>query len=106
LSTQYESKLEYLRNYLLIARRVKEIINLYDPQARVIVFGSVVRGEYTASSDIDILVITEKINMKYDIMVGVYKELVYAPIELHIVSPELYDKWYRRFIKPDEMLEL
>jgi predicted nucleotidyltransferase len=90
----------------LIAKRVKEIINLYDPQARVIVFGSVVRGEYTASSDIDILVITEKINMKYDIMAGVYKELVYAPIELHIVSPELYDKWYRRFIKPDEMLEL
>lgn len=90
----------------MIAKRVKEIIKLYDPQARVIVFGSVVRGEYTASSDIYILVITEKINMKYDIMAGVYKELVYAPIELHIVSPELYDKWYRRFIKPDEMLEL
>jgi len=70
LSTQYKSNLDYLKNYLVVAERVKEIMKLLDPSAKIYVSGSVVRGLYTASSDIDILVITENVNLKYDIMVG------------------------------------
>jgi len=106
LSTQYKSNLEYLKNYRVVAERVKEIVKLLDPSAKIYVFGSVVRGLYTASSDIDILVITENINLKYDIMVTVYRELIDAPIQLHVVTPELYEKWYKRFIKPDEIVEI
>ncbi len=106
MSTQYRSNLEYLKNYRAVAERVKEIVKLLDPGARIYVFGSVVRGLYTASSDIDILIVTENINLKYDIMVAVYRELIDAPIQLHVVTPELYKKWYKRFIKPDEILEI
>ncbi|MCC6054002.1 MAG: nucleotidyltransferase domain-containing protein [Thermosphaera sp.] len=106
MSTQYKSNLEYLKNYLVVAERVKEIVKLLDPSAKIYVFGSVVRGLYTASSDIDILIITENVNLKYDIMVAVYRELIDAPIQLHVVTPELYERWYKRFIKPGEIIEV
>jgi predicted nucleotidyltransferase len=54
---------------------------------KIYVFGSVVRGLYTVSSDIDILIITENVNLKYDSMVAVYRELIDAPIQLHVVTP-------------------
>ena len=106
MSRSYDSKvLEMLRNYRLVARHVKEIVHRFDPKARVYVFGSVVRGEYTGASDIDILVVTERIDLKYDMMVEVYRS-VEAPVELHIVTGEQLEKWYRRFIKPDEIEEV
>ncbi len=93
--------LEALRDYRSIARRVKKIVLEYDPGARVYVFGSVVEGRYTGASDIDILVVTEMIDRKYDIMARVYYELGDYPLELHVVTPEQYKRWYKRFIKGD-----
>jgi predicted nucleotidyltransferase len=89
----------------MYSTRVKSIIRRFDPNARVYVFGSVVRGEYTALSDIDILAVISNLDLKYNIMVTVYSE-VNAPVELHIVTPELYENWYERFIKPEEIIEI
>lgn len=88
-----------------IAVNVGRIILSMDASAKIYLFGSVVKGSYTALSDIDILVVTENINKKYDIMVKVYKE-VKEPIELHVTTPKLYESWYKRFIKDDEIIEL
>lgn len=62
-----------MRNYREVAKKVGSIVERFDPEARVYVFGSVVRGNYTAASDIDILVVTTKINLKYELMVAVYR---------------------------------
>lgn len=106
MSKPYELRaLDYLKNYRDVAARVKEIVRAIDPKARVFVFGSTIRGRYTASSDIDILVLVEDISRKYEIMVEVYRE-VEAPVELHITSRELFEKWYRRFIDPNEIIEI
>lgn len=106
MSSGYENEiLNYLKNYRHVARRVKEIVSSMDPEARVFVFGSVVKGEYTASSDIDILIVSKKRDLKYEIMVKVYKE-VEAPVELHVVSPEQFNSWYSRFIEESEMQEV
>jgi len=101
LSEEYRA----LENYREVAEEVKRIVLELDPQAEVYVFGSVVRGLYTAASDIDILVITRNIDKKYEIMVEVYKR-VEAPVELHIVTPELYERWYKRFIGEGEILRV
>lgn len=101
MSREYEA----LRNYREIAERVKMLVLEEDPQAKVYVFGSVVRGRYTAASDIDILVVTTNIDRKYEVMVKVYRTID-APIELHIVTPELYNRWYRRFISENEIIEI
>jgi predicted nucleotidyltransferase len=96
---------DQLRNWKEIAKCVKEIISKIDPSAEIYVFGSVVRGEYTGASDIDILVITNNIEKKYEIMVKVYKK-INAPVELHIVSPEQYRRWYIRFINENELVKI
>jgi len=62
LLKKYEDRImEYLKNYMHIALKVKEIIKRIDPDAKICVFGSVVKGNYTASSDIDILIVTKDI---------------------------------------------
>jgi predicted nucleotidyltransferase len=106
LSSQYEYKaLQYLKNYLEVAGEVKDIVLKLDPKAKVYVFGSVVRGDYTASSDIDILVVTSDIKLKYELMVAVYR-VIDAPVELHVVTQELFERWYKRFIRPEEIVEV
>ncbi|MEM4158084.1 MAG: nucleotidyltransferase domain-containing protein [Candidatus Methanomethylicaceae archaeon] len=99
------SDLNRLNSFTEIAKNVKRLIHSIDPEARVYLFGSVVRGHNTALSDIDILVITSRIERKYDMMVKVYKN-VRASVELHIVTNELYENWYKRFIPPEELREI
>ena len=93
------------REYIKVARRVKGIVHSIDPDAKVYVFGSVVRGEATALSDIDILVVTKMIERKYEMMVKVYKA-VEEPVELHIVTEDLLERWYKRFIPVKELIEV
>lgn len=103
MSKPYELRvLEYLENYREVALKVKELARRIDPNAEVYAFGSTVRGKYTALSDIDILLVVEKLDKKYEIMARIYKETD-APIELHVVTKEIFEKWYKRFIKPEEL---
>ncbi|HEW64328.1 nucleotidyltransferase domain-containing protein [Fervidicoccus fontis] len=93
------------KNYIEIGRKIKEIVNSFDPNAKLYIFGSAVKGKNVASSDIDVLIITEKIELKYEIMVKVFKSID-EPIELHIITREIFDKWYRRFIPIEELVEI
>jgi predicted nucleotidyltransferase len=56
-------------------------------------------------SDIDILVVTKMIERKYEMMVKVYKA-VEEPVELHIVTEDLLERWYKRFIPVEELIEV
>lgn len=98
--------LKYMRNYLSIAKEVKGVVRAYWPEARVYVFGSVLKGRYTAASDIDILVVlNEEPDPKEEaeVKASVYMRFD-APIQLHIVSEKKLETWYRRFV--DEMIEV
>ena len=97
--------LDYLRNYREVAELVKEVVRKIDPGAEVYVFGSVVTGRYTGASDIDVLVITEDVSKKYDIMVEVYRSTE-APVELHVVTRQQFEKWYRRFISEGRLIKV
>lgn len=90
--------LEAMSNYVEIARRIKELASELVGNARVYVFGSVVKGRYTAASDIDILIITNSRKEVIDALKArIYSEID-APIQVHIVTQEQYERWYRRFI--------
>ncbi|MCX8169830.1 MAG: nucleotidyltransferase domain-containing protein [Candidatus Methanomethyliaceae archaeon] len=93
------------RDYLEIAKKVKEIVLSIDPNARIYIFGSAVRGTSTAASDIDILIVTKIIDQKYEIMVNVYKN-VDENVELHVVTEEDLERWYKRFIPNEELIEV
>ena len=103
-----EKRKEYFANFVKYAEKVKEVVKRLDPDARVIIFGSVVRGNVRPDSDIDLLIITriaenlyERIKLRIRIMEILGEE---SPFELHIVSVEEYENWYRRFI--DQFIEL
>ena len=103
-----EKRREYFANFLKYAEKVKEAVKRLDPDARVIIFGSVVRGDVRPDSDIDLLIITriaenldKRIKLRIRIMEILGEE---SPFEPHIITAEEYENWYRRFI--DRALEL
>ena len=99
---------KYFENPIALGRKVKEIVLNIIREARVYIFGSVVRGKYTASSDIDILVVTpEKLgNEKIASLKAAIYTQIDAPIEIHVASEEEYRKWYRKFISEKEIVEV
>jgi len=87
-----------------IARSVKKILG---DDARVYVFGSAVRGELTAISDIDILVVSKRVPRSFMERVKLKLKIMdssslpdHGPFELHLVD-EREAKLYFYHIKGD-----
>jgi hypothetical protein len=55
------------------------------------------RGDYSESSDIDIIVITSDMTFKDRITLAVWKSID-DPIELHIITLEQFEERYLHFI--------
>lgn len=115
MSREFEVYIEYarelekffgdLRSVLLSIKRDVEQVA---PGARVYLFGSVARGEHTYASDVDVLVVLESLS---DVDVDSLKARIKTkyrgcPIELHVVDRREFEGWYRRFIRPGELLEI
>jgi len=100
---KWEERIKILKNAREYVKRIKEIcVNEIDKNCRVILFGSVVKGNYRIDSDIDVLIILPKIKdifERAEIAAKIYKKLgIEDPIELHIISEEEYKNWYSKFI--------
>ena len=96
---------KYFEDYLEYCRRIKERVGEKLGPVRVVVFGSVVRGDYNpALSDIDVLIITqdELGPMERAEVIRYVKNEVLgdleAPFEIHVASEGEYEEWYKRFI--------
>jgi predicted nucleotidyltransferase len=89
-----------LREYLLV---IKDLVKQLDPEARVILFGSVARGEERPDSDVDIMIVTDlakNVDSRIKLRVAIARKVGdEAPFEIHIVTHEEYRSWYRNFIK-------
>jgi predicted nucleotidyltransferase len=97
----YLHKKKYFENYLEIAKKIKEFISKkYDENARVLVFGSVPKKTYTPLSDLDILIISDKIREYAKTVVEIkdYLNDFFAPIEFHFATNETFNRWYKRFL--------
>jgi len=69
------------------------------------VFGSTIKRGYTATSDIDLLILlNEKPNPQEEAeaKAEVYMEID-APIQLHITTQRQLETWYKRFV--DKIIE-
>ncbi|MEM3874671.1 MAG: nucleotidyltransferase domain-containing protein [Candidatus Bathyarchaeia archaeon] len=92
-------RLKQLKNYKRVAREIKKLAQKHLGNVDVYVFGSVIEGKPTASSDIDILIVKDKIGpeeaCRFKTLIH---ELMDAPMELHIVSSCEFENWYKRFI--------
>ena len=94
---------QMVKEWKVYADKIAEAVRRVLPDAQVFVFGSVVRGDYIASSDVDILVISSKIPEglfeRGRIKAEIEKEAglpYYHPFELHMVRPEEAEPYLRR----------
>ena len=105
----------YFLEYREYASKIKGItrILLKDEDARVLVFGSVVKGTWIPNkSDIDVLIISESVlksaTWQSDLKVRILEEMgvdLTAPFEFHFATQEIYTSWYQKFIH-DEYVEI
>ena len=105
LTEENQKAREYFENYIAHARKIKEIARKILTDASVLVFGSAVQQEYSPGSDIDILIISSEIPSdlfsQAALKVKIKEKFPGAPFEIHLVTPEEYENWYKNFIKKD-----
>ena len=93
---------KYYEDPMRYARAIKNVVRRHDPSARVLLFGSIVRGNARADSDIDVLVITDlasEVSNRLHLIKEMNEEIgIPNPFEIHIVTWEEFTKWYRKFI--------
>ncbi len=88
-----------LKNWRELAKKIKEVVLRIIPDAEVYVFGSVVRGEFTAASDLDVLVVSDSIpkdhRKRIELKILIEDALSLGPnlVELHPVTIE-ESKWF------------
>ena len=83
----------FMNNRLEIAREFAESINS-DKIVKIILFGSVARGDDTEDSDIDILIISDYRNEIWEDIADIIGEIVLEKQELisaHIMSTERFN---------------
>jgi len=102
-----EEKEKYFKNCLYWGKKIKEIAKkLLGKDVRVLIFGSLVKGKWGPNSDIDVLIISNKLSKNWIknrlIRTKIKKEIgPFSPFQIHLATPEEYKNWYRRFIKKD-----
>lgn len=105
LSEENQKSQRYFRNYIFYAKEIKKILKQFFPEVRVIIFGSVVKGEYKPDSDIDILIISpdipDSLFKQAEIKNKIEKQFPFAPFQFHFATPEEFKNWYTKFIKDD-----
>lgn len=90
-------RLNFLKSYEKVVESVKAICPKHDSKAWVILFGSVLRGNWTGDSDIDILIIVHSPDAKGRITVNIWRTID-APVEIHFCSEDMFKNWYMRFM--------
>jgi len=98
----------YMGYFAQAARR------LLGPEVRVLVFGSAARGELTADSDIDILLVVPRVPESASERAALVAQMLaeaekrgmpwWYPVEVHWATPEELERWYRRHL--DAVVEL
>jgi len=89
-------------------KKIKNVAQRFLPHPKVYLFGSYVKGTMQPNSDIDVLVIDKDVDhdKRIEVMAEVSKEFKWIhPFEVHVISQQEYDGWYKNFIK-GQMVEV
>jgi len=92
----------YFKNYLKYAQKIKKEVENTLGKTKVFIFGSIL-GKKEIPQDIDLLIISPKlkeIKSKGEIIAKIWKKIgFYNPFEIHLITPEEYQNWYKFFLK-------
>ena len=85
---------EVFKNLNEYLAKIKKVVKNIDLQAEIYLFGSIAEGNYILSSDIDILIITDKPREK--ILTELWRNGISDPFEIHIYTVEYLDLFNKR----------
>ncbi|MEP7168323.1 MAG: nucleotidyltransferase domain-containing protein [Bacteroidota bacterium] len=82
-----------MKNKKLLLAKIKKLVHAVEPKAKIILYGSVARGDDRKNSDIDLLILVEKNKMSFK----EEKRITYPLYELEfdsgqIISPMVFSK--------------
>lgn len=100
----WKEKKEYFDNYKFYCQKIKKKAKNILGTVKVLVFGSIVKGEFNQKSDIDVLIISENLpedQEERDKIRTEIKSIIspFSPFQIHLTTPEKYQNWYKKFIK-------
>jgi len=106
--SQKKEEEKYFKNYSSYAKKIAIITRKSLPDLKIYLFGSILKNKQTPSSDIDLLIFSEKMPQRLSarnrIKVKILKEIgFFSPFELHLVNREEFE-FYQKFI--DKMKEV
>jgi predicted nucleotidyltransferase len=92
---------KYFENPAYYARLIKDLLGFKNLE--VLLFGSVVEGQCTMASDIDLLIVSDEIPQGLDERAKLLNRINEAvgqlhPFEVHLITTKEFE-WYKRFIK-------
>lgn len=106
LKEVFKEKRTYFENYKFYCQNIKREAEDILKDVRVLIFGSIIKGAFTPTSDVDVLIISktlpedqeerDKIRTKIKSAVNPF-----SPFQIHLVSHKDYQTWYQKFIKED-----
>lgn len=99
-----EEREKYFKNYIEFATEIKKKAKKILKDAKVFVFGSVIKNLYHPFlSDIDILIISDNLPKNWEDRRFIKLKLkpYGSPFQIHLVTNEEYENWYKNFIKED-----
>ncbi|MEM1627210.1 MAG: nucleotidyltransferase domain-containing protein [Sulfolobaceae archaeon] len=101
-------RVEYFINWRKYAEEICIALKRILPDVMVVVFGSVIKGNYVPSlSNIDVLIVSDHIgDVMWKAKVSVYITSTtvfkgkFTPFEFHYSNWRNYDEFYKEFLKP------
>ena len=95
-------KEKYFRNYLKYAKLIKKLALRELKEVKVYVFGSIVKGNFLPTSDIDILIVSKNtpknVSERARIQAKILKKIgIGSPFEIHLINEKEFE-WYEKFI--------
>ncbi len=102
----WKEKKEYFENYKFYCQKIKEEAEKTLGSVEVLVFGSIVKGNFTPQSDIDVLIISKNLpendQERSQIRTKIKSKInSFSPFQIHLATPKEYQNWYQKFIKDD-----
>jgi predicted nucleotidyltransferase len=102
----WEQKRKYFENYRKYCEEIKKISLEILGEARLIIFGSIIKGNWGPKSDIDVLVISDRLPVDWEARRLVREKIklnlpMFAPFQIHLATTKEYENWYEKFIKDD-----
>ena len=104
LVEEAKRRAEVFRNLPKNLKVVLDTVKSLDENAEAYLFGSVAEGRYLLSSDIDVLVVTER--SPGEVLAALWEKGIKEPFEVHVVDKDAFEVYARRtkLLRIDEYL--